>query len=211
MTVDGGTKCWHEFVTAEGHASEVIDSPSPHVICGDLDSLPMEMLECYPQARVTRTPDQDETDFTKSLRVLDEYLVEKRLEVDAAVAVCDWSGRPDQVLGNVSTLLRAAGEPGAAPVFLLAESSLTWLLPAGSHVLEVPARLREGRCWCSLAPVGRPARCVSTSGLRWDLDHRELEFGKLVSTSNKFSGEPRVTVRTDSPLVWSMGLGYISD
>lgn len=38
-----------------------------------------------------------------------------------------------------------------------------------------------------------------------------MEFGGLISTSNTYSGEPEVTVKTDTLLLWSMGLGSTDD
>jgi len=39
------------------------------------------------------------------------------------------------------------------------------------------------------------------------LANGSLEFGQMISTSNQFDGSPTVTVDTDTPLLWSMGLG----
>lgn len=60
-------------------------------------------------------------------------------------------------------------------------------------------------CWCSFIPMGQPAR-VTTTGLKWNMSKKLLKFGEFISTSNQFTKEPIVTVETDHPVVFTMGI-----
>ena len=86
---------------------------------------------------------------------------------------------------------------------LLGDESLAFLLPAGKHVIEPNPEVEEGTC--GLIPLGGRCTRVRTSGLRWNLSDAPLEFGSLVSSSNKFV-DARVTVETSSPLLWTTSL-----
>nr|CAD7257148.1 unnamed protein product [Timema shepardi] len=210
VTVDGGTNNWFHFLNQEDALSK-IDHHTPHIICGDMDSLEPKASQFFVGANMVETPDQDETDFTKALRVLDAYLKDDHTKVDGVVVLCDTSGRFDQIVANINTLYKAEGILGSLPVYQLAQDSLTWVLTPGTHAISVPDILRRHQCWCSLVPFGSRAKCVTTKGLKWDLDGQSMEFGKLLSTSNTYSDKPVVTVQTDTTLTWSMGLGTVEN
>nr|CAD7195591.1 unnamed protein product [Timema douglasi] len=192
VTVDGGTNNWFHFLNQEDALSK-ISHHTPHIICGDMDSLEPKASQFFVGANVVETPEQDETDFTKALRVLDAYLKDGHTKIVA----------------NINTLYKAKGILGSLPVYQLARDSLTWVLTPGIHAISVPDILRRHQCWCSLVPFGSRAKYVTTKGLKWDLDGQSMEFGKLLSTSNTYSDKPVVTVQTDTALTWSMGLGTV--
>ena len=80
----------------ESRASQTVSStasqnpcPLPDVISGDFDSIQTDLLKIYAAKGVTivPTPDQDETDFTKALRVLDTLLKKHQTSVSGAPSV----------------------------------------------------------------------------------------------------------------------------
>ncbi|XP_031692211.1 thiamin pyrophosphokinase 1-like [Oncorhynchus kisutch] len=92
---------------------------------------------------------------------------------------------------------------------IMVEEIKTQPLRGRRHRLGVNPAL-DGR-WCSLIAIGGPCR-THTTGLKWNLDNQVLQFGRLVSTSNTYEpvsqGNQRkpVTVTTDQPLLWCMGI-----
>ncbi|XP_055547987.1 thiamin pyrophosphokinase 1-like [Wyeomyia smithii] len=201
ITVDGGTNRWVDFVRQNFHADEELKPPD--LVTGDFDSCTDEAMSYVTRlnCRIIKTPDQNATDFTKSLHVLQSTGYAS--EISRVLVLCENSGRLDQIMANINTLFLARTILPDTPVFLRSSNSLSWLLPVGNHQIKIPSRLVNGRIWCSLIPIGQRAIC-STSGLHWNLDNRVSEFGTMVSTSNTYSAE-EVLIRTDSAVLWSMG------
>uniref|UniRef100_A0A3B4TGP8 Thiamine pyrophosphokinase 1 n=1 Tax=Seriola dumerili TaxID=41447 RepID=A0A3B4TGP8_SERDU len=188
------------------------DSFLPDYISGDFDSITAEVKAFYAAEKkcfLLSLQQHPARDFISN-RGIFQCLINLCLsfQVDAIVTLGGLADRFDQTMASVETLHHALSMT-QLPVLIIQGTSLVYLLRPGSHRLEVNTGL-EGD-WCSLIPVGGPCQ-TTTTGLKWNLNNQVLQFGKLVSTSNTYEhvdpGKPKkpVTVITDQPLLWSMGI-----
>lgn len=183
------------------------DKYLPDIITGDFDSATKKVLDFYKEQSVTilSTPDQDETDFTKCLKIAIEKT--QSMHVEQFLVIGSMGGRLDHQFANIATLFTAASLT-TTPVYLLSDGNLVCLLPQGKTMIHADTGL-EGEC-CGLIPVGSRCDHVTTLGLKWNLDNQALAFGELVSTSNTYSSQ-LVSVETDQPLLWTMGYRFPED
>lgn len=148
----------------------------PALVVGDLDSLTATARETLDPARLCHTPDQDSTDFDKTLNVLPDALL---LCLGVAGA------RLDHTLATLNTLARnphrrivvIAGDD----IVFLAPPRLQVDLPVGSRLSLFP-----------MAPV-----TAQSAGLKWPLDGLDLMPGGRIGTSNRVTGP--VDLRVGAP------------
>lgn len=204
ITVDGGTDVWLNFKKTYCKTIRVKDID---MISGDFDSISAEamtLVRALGATAVVHTPDQDETDFSKSLIQLEPKI--KDTKVRTVVVISQTSGRLDQIMANINTLHRSSKFCSADRILLLSDNSLSFLLPPGKHTIHIPQPLVTRQDWCALIPF-RDATLLRTSGLKWNLKDQLVQFGCQISTSNTYAeNTKKVEVRTDKPVLWSMGI-----
>ena len=99
ITVDGGTNRWYKIANNIEKNCQITKTSQiiPDLISGDLDSIHCDVLSFYKdKCEVINTPDQNHTDFTKTIQLLSSKTTVK---IDYIVAFSEHSGRLDQILG----------------------------------------------------------------------------------------------------------------
>jgi thiamine pyrophosphokinase len=200
-------------------------------IIGDLDSLRSEVREFWHDAgcEIIHDRDQYSTDFTKAVRYLRGFQVPKDAELTPSkseirratlqkvkdgpetkdiVCLGGLGGRVDQGMSTLHHLYIFQKDPGysSGKMFLLSNESITFVLQAGKHRIQVragPSSLGLGK-HVGIIPLREPS-IITTNGLEWDVKDWPTEFGGQMSTSNHVK-EDWLTIETTRDVLFTIDL-----
>ncbi len=145
-------------------------------ISGDFDSHSGSDDEIYNEKFIS-TPDQDKTDFEKSL----ELLIEQN--IDSVDVYGGSGGEMDHFLGNLHVALKFKTQ---LVIKFYDQFSTYFFSPKNFSLNNVKGKM------ISLFPFPSVEN-ISTSGLNWNLQNDFLEVGKKIGTRN-FAIEDEVTI-----------------
>ncbi|KAF5000156.1 hypothetical protein FGRMN_1970 [Fusarium graminum] len=204
VAADGGANRLHKLSSFHGKYSNL------QLIIGDLDSLTPTVRDFYSSqpspATVIHDPDQESTDFAKAIN----WIRKEHPDGIDIVALGGIGGRVDQGISQLHHLYLFQNDPDYATgrVYLLSGSSLTCLLKAGTHHIQVR---EEGEQDLFGKHVGiiplKEAANITTKGFEWDVENWQTEIGGKLSTSNHILPESQVvTVTTDKDVIFTVAL-----
>ncbi|KAF4437762.1 thiamine pyrophosphokinase [Fusarium acutatum] len=204
VAADGGANRLHKLSSFHGKYSNL------QLIIGDLDSLTPQVRDFYSSqpspATVIHDADQESTDFAKAIN----WIRKEHPEGIDIVALGGIGGRVDQGLSQLHHLYLFQNDPDYATgrLFLLSGSSLTFLLKAGSHQIQVREEGEEDAFGkhVGIIPLKEAAN-ITTKGFEWDVENWHTEIGGKLSTSNHILPESQVvSVMTDKDVLFTVAL-----
>ncbi|CAF0871249.1 unnamed protein product [Rotaria sp. Silwood1] len=186
------------------YSDEINENFLPDYVSGDFDSIHKKTFEYYKSKsniHFIKTYDQNETDFTKCVRLM----MEKNSTLNNILVFCSLGGRFDHTIGIVHSLYLLNHIYPNLQIYLTSDNDITFLLHANQLNRIYIQSILNGNI-CSLLPIGQSAH-VQTEGLQWNLNrNQELSFNKLVSSSNTYETKTTsyVDVYTDNDIIWTM-------
>ncbi len=170
------------IICADGGARHVIDAGLiPHVIIGDLDSLPQVLqkkLRKLPIEWVTFPTDKNFTDSELTLQYV------RKNGFSEIVILGFFGDRSDHVQANIMLLATIVQKNPKCKISVVDENQTLYFVSNGSLMLEG----KKGQT-VSLLPLLTDAKGVVTTGLRWKLRDEILVCGATRGVSNEFSGK----------------------
>ncbi|RDA92680.1 hypothetical protein CP533_3728 [Ophiocordyceps camponoti-saundersi (nom. inval.)] len=204
VAADGGANRLHDLSSFRAKFSNL------QAIVGDLDSLAPSVKNFYcsqpTPTQIIHDPGQESTDFGKAI----EWIRQKHPEGLDIVALGGLGGRVDQGLSQLHHLYLFQPGPdySMGRIYLLSGSSLTFLLKAGKHRIQVREDGEDGVFgkYVGIIPL-QESSFISTKGLRWDVSNWETKIGGQLSTSNHVQPDAKIVeVQTTSHVLFTIAL-----
>ncbi|RMH01940.1 MAG: thiamine diphosphokinase [Chloroflexi bacterium] len=159
----------------------------PHIVIGDLDSLPLATktwLETADTRFIPHPRDKDETDMELALLYAAEQYPDASIAVFGALG-----GRLDQEIANI--LLLAHPALRGREVTLVTRSQTARLIDEYTSPALIQGQVGDT---VSLLPLGGDVRVRQTTGLRWELQDDILRFGPARGVSNEMTNTKATVV-----------------
>ncbi|KHN73602.1 Thiamin pyrophosphokinase 1 [Toxocara canis] len=178
----------------------------PTLITGDFDSINARSRAYFKSRGVhlQETPDQDYTDMCKALQLIANEIQRKSHNVNDVIILGGLSGRFDHTLSSLHSLLKFASISNC-PAVLIDSTNLIVIIDQGLTELHFEGDRSLMTSICGIIPFCQKKTIVTTDGFKWDIANAEMEFGKLVSSSNQIASDV-VRIETNTPLLFTMQL-----
>lgn len=151
----------------------------PHVVIGDFDSTPPEILqklESHTETELVRcSPDKDQTDLELCLEYIEKRGFSNLLIIGA------FGGELDHFLANILAVVHGAGSFSSCEFFDGSARAFFLQGPAERSFLSAQGKR------LSLLPLSPMVSGVSLGGVRWGLDSEDLQIGKSRTLRNEIT------------------------
>lgn len=163
------------IIAADGAANKLkgIDV-NPSVIVGDLDSVDQNLTSVYPTLKVT---DQNYSDYQKCMSYIN------REELGPTIVCGIAGGHIDHVINNIGIFMEGSGN-----VFI--DDNIVGLKLTNRHKFNFPFETK-------ISIFGIPSCTITTKGLKWELEHQELNFPSTSSCFNR-TVSPTIDIQVTS-------------
>lgn len=172
---------------------------------GDLDSIRDDVQQYYESIGipVEHDPDQNSTDFTKSLKLIRRTQDFGQYN-SSTIVFGGLGGRPDQAFAQMHQLCMAAenSDLASSQLYIYTNEGLLFLLEKGTNIIDTsdwPGLITEN---VGIIPLGKPA-VITTRGLEWDVTGWQTSFDTQVSTSNHIRA-PKVILTASERVLFTM-------
>jgi thiamine pyrophosphokinase len=168
------------IIAADGAANSLINTGiEPELIIGDLDSINEKLIK---KRTILKIPDQNTTDFEKAI----DYIAQNNLSPPIILGIN--GGYIDHILNNINLF-------SSINAMCYSEDIIGFTVQD-----KIELDLLVGT---KLSIFGFPNCCLSTNGLKWELENSTLTFPGVTSCFNRsVSNKVEITVHSGKALVF---------
>lgn len=165
------------LIAADGGAKHAFKlGLTPHVIIGDFDSIPKNLLKKFSKSELIRYPvKKNKTDFELAV---DLCLERKYKEI---IIFGLFGSRIDHMLSNIFLVAKKQKENKQLKVVIIESKKNIYLM---NETIEIKGKVGDE---ISIVPLSDKLESIKTNGLEYKLDNESITYGSTRGISNVMS------------------------